>query len=84
MNGAFEYLPKPFDLEALKLVVWKALNSEEEARTNSEPNSNVGETTSYHLSALPAMQKFIGYGEAYEHGINGYRFQVNQALAKSL
>ena len=34
-RGAFEYLPKPFDLEALKLVVWKALNSEEEdARTN--------------------------------------------------
>ena len=29
-RGAFEYLPKPFDLEVLKLVVWKALNSENE------------------------------------------------------
>ena len=38
-RGAFEYLPKPFDLEALKLVVWKALNSEEEnTKTNQELN----------------------------------------------
>ena len=32
-RGAFEYLPKPFDLEVLKLVVWKALNSENENKS---------------------------------------------------
>ncbi|GIR55764.1 MAG: hypothetical protein CM15mP62_32350 [Rhodospirillaceae bacterium] len=35
-RGAFEYLPKPFDLEALKLVVWKALNSEEERQEQTQ------------------------------------------------
>ena len=58
-RGAFEYLPKPFDLEALKLVVWKALNSEEEnTRTSRELKSNINEAD--HLTLIgrsPAMQE---------------------------
>ena len=58
-RGAFEYLPKPFDLEALKLVVWKALNSEEEnTKTNQELNSNIDETDQLPLiGRSPAMQE---------------------------
>ena len=58
-RGAFEYLPKPFDLEALKLVVWKALNSEEEdARIYSALNSNLDETDQLPLiGRSPAMQE---------------------------
>ena len=58
-RGAFEYLPKPFDLEALKLVVWKALNSEEQTTTISpELNSNIHETDQLPLiGRSPAMQE---------------------------
>ena len=60
-RGAFEYLPKPFDLEVLKLVVWKALNSENENKQNKRLKSAREEET----DTLPLIGRSAPMQEIY-------------------
>ncbi|MBH67912.1 MAG: nitrogen regulation protein NR(I) [Rhodospirillaceae bacterium] len=58
-RGAFEYLPKPFDLEALKVAVWKALESDSSSDLNISPSiaaqDNLGQLPL--IGRSPAMQE---------------------------
>ena len=60
-RGAFEYLPKPFDLEVLKLVVWKALNSENENKAIKRFKDASKEDT----DTLPLIGRSVAMQEIY-------------------
>lgn len=51
-GGAFEYLPKPFDLEEAVALVTKALQKQSSARTAASENPKVGQM----IGEAPAMQ----------------------------
>ena len=60
-RGAFEYLPKPFDLEVLKLVVWKALNSENE----NKPIKRLKDASEEDTDTLPLIGRSPAMQEIY-------------------
>ncbi|MCH2631509.1 MAG: nitrogen regulation protein NR(I) [Nisaea sp.] len=60
-RGAFEYLPKPFDLEVLKLVVWKALNSENE----NKPIKRFKDASEEDTDTLPLIGRSAAMQEIY-------------------
>ena len=60
-RGAFEYLPKPFDLEVLKLVVWKALNSENE----NKPIKRFKDASEEDTDTLPLIGRSVAMQEIY-------------------
>ena len=60
-RGAFEYLPKPFDLEVLKLVVWKALNSENE----NKPVKRFRDASEEDTDTLPLIGRSAAMQEIY-------------------
>ena len=60
-RGAFEYLPKPFDLEVLKLVVWKALNSENE----NKPIKRFKDAGEEDTDTLPLIGRSAAMQEIY-------------------
>ena len=60
-RGAFEYIPKPFDLEVLKLVVWKALNSENE----NKPIKRFKDASEEDTDTLPLIGRSVAMQEIY-------------------
>lgn len=55
-SGAFEYLPKPFDIDEAVAIVKRALNHSKEQNTHNSPHSD-SHTVSEIIGEAPAMQE---------------------------
>ena len=89
-SGAFEYLPKPFDIEEVVSVVRRAcINSKQQSDTQQNDDQNIAESTPEIIGAAPAMQEvFRAIGRlARSHItvlINGESGTGKELVAKAL
>ncbi|MGO2509427.1 MAG: nitrogen regulation protein NR(I) [Vibrio hibernica] len=56
-KGAFEYLPKPFDIDETLTLVERAIAHSHEQRTDNIPQSRIQDVTPEILGEAPAMQE---------------------------
>lgn len=89
-SGAFEYLPKPFDIEEVVSIVERAcINSKQQNNSQQNDDENVADSTPEIIGSAPAMQEvFRAIGRlARSHItvlINGESGTGKELVAKAL
>ena len=89
-SGAFEYLPKPFDIEEVVSLVHRAcINSKQQTNTQPSDDGNIADSTPEIIGEAPAMQEvFRAIGRlARSHItvlINGESGTGKELVAKAL
>jgi two-component system nitrogen regulation response regulator GlnG len=56
-KGAFEYLPKPFDIDETLTLVERAITHSQEQKKSSKPEESVAQTAPEIIGEAPAMQE---------------------------
>ncbi|RMF17458.1 MAG: response regulator, partial [Gammaproteobacteria bacterium] len=88
-SGAFEYLPKPFDIDEAVSQIQRAIQHAQESRRAAAPSSQPSESTTQIIGEAPAMQEvFRAIGRLSQSSItvliNGESGTGKELVAKAL
>tara|TARA_R110001592_G_scaffold363352_2_gene684850 strand:- start:121941 stop:123359 length:1419 start_codon:yes stop_codon:yes gene_type:complete len=88
-GGAFEYLPKPFDIDELIAVTQRAINFAQEQKTEHIKESDIADISDEIIGEAPAMQEVFRAIGRLSHSnitvlINGESGTGKELVAKAL